>query len=398
MAEFIYRAVDQAGRAISGVVEAGSLEYARNQLQKNFRHIIELTPRKHSRAQTRGVGSDSLLIFTQQLAAMVTAAIPLTRALEVLAQSDNRILNDVCEQLSRNVSSGRSLSSSLLEFPRVFPRIYVSLVSTAEASGTLHIVLERLVELLKWEVAMKKRLLAVVTYPIALSVLASGVCALIVFYIFPALKPMFSMVGMELPAPTRLMIAIANFLRHPLTWVGLAALVGAAGYTWRHFQRLDGRARYRLDWLLLHSPVVGRMLWYEFGSRTLYAMALMLEAGINLNEVFRLLDQSVDNACLRSRLTAARLTMAEGTLLAESLRKHQVFHVHAIHMIAAGEESGRLPEMMRLVAQYYEQDLETRVEGLGAALEPIVLGIMGVVVGFVCIASLLPVIKFVQQI
>ena len=402
MGEFLYRVIDREGHAVAGVIEAVNAEYARRNLQKTFRHILEISPRPNLRGSARGIGTKALLIYTQQLSAMIYAGVPMTRAIEILTNGDNPKMNAVLEQMLRGVLAGRTLSSTMSDYPQVFPRIYTSLVATAEASGRLHVVLNKLTVMLEREAALNRRLVTTFSYPITLIILATGVCSLIVFYIFPVLKPMFGQVGMELPAITLTMIAIADAFRHPFTWFCILMLIGGVYYLFRLLQRggsdLPGGARYFMDTLLLHTPILGRLIGQSAGSRILFSMALMLESGLQLREILRLLDGIVENAHIRYGLRQASQSLSEGIMFCEALRKHEVFFEGALQMLRAGEESGKLDEMMRAVAVTYEQDLEITLDTLGASLEPLILTAMGVVIGFICVASLMPVLKFVQQI
>lgn len=402
MSDFLYKAIDREGRTISGLIEARTLDYARKQLQKSYRHILELGPREDVRKATRGVSVQVLFVYTQQLAAMIYAGIPITRAVEMLSQGYNAKMNLVMEQVQRSLIAGRSLQSSMADYPQVFPRLYTSLVGTAEMSGRLHQVLTKLTQLLEREAALRKRLIATFTYPLALAFLATSVCALIVFYILPILRPMFSQIGMELPAMTLAMIRIADSLKHPLTWIsallGVCALGYGIFYIFRQGSSEPGGARWRFDAATLYIPVLGKLILQSSSARTLFAMALMLEAGMRLPDILRIVDPLSGNAYLSDKIRKARQTLTEGVMLVEALDTHDVFSRSALSMLRAGEESGRLDEMMRLVANTYEADLDLTLDRLSATLEPIVMGIMGVVVGFICIASLLPVLKFVQQI
>lgn len=213
---------------------------------------------------------------------------------------------------------------------------------------------------------------------------------------------MFRQVGMELPPLTLAIIKFADAFKHPLTWVLIASIVGGCYYLLRLLQRggsdVPGGARLTVDLLAPMSRCSDPSFTRAWALGCFTRWPSMLEAGLNLVDILRLLDELVGNACLRHGLRETRQSLTEGQMFVESLTKHQVFSDGALQMLRAGEESGKLDEMMKLVALTYEQDLDLSLDRLGATLEPLIMSGMGVVVGLICIASLLPVLKFVQQI
>jgi type II secretory pathway component PulF len=385
-----------------GSLEAASPDSARKNLLRNFRHILELEAKVEVQRSLFRMPVQEVLFCTQQLSAMITAGISITEALEFLVNGDNPRMNAVMERVSRGVLAGKKLSLALSEYPLVFPKVYVSLVGAAEVSGKLHVVLAKLADLLERQTNIKKRLITVFVYPAMLVSMATVISCFIVFYIFPVLRPMFNQVGMDLPAPTRLLISVADSVHHPLPWVCLVALalglVQVARSLWRVGSDSPGGLRYRFDYWLLRVPLIGKLLTQSLGARTLYALSLMLNSGMSVVEAFNVLETIVDNAYVRTQMRMAKNSIKEGELIEASLRKHKVFSRGALHMIRAGEESGRLDDMMKLVAEGYEMDLDLTIDRLGAVIEPVIMAIMGVIIGFICVAAILPIIKFVTQI
>lgn len=401
MAEFSYKAVSQDGQIVTGVLRAGNLSSARRSVVRTYAHVVHITPLGRRRGKTPPVPLSTLLLYTEQFSAMLVAGIPITRSLEMLSQGSHPRMNVVMAQILKEVEGGRPLSACLRDFPQVFSRIYVSLVATAEASGRLHTILPKLGVLLSREAARRKRLTATLSYPCMLLLLGVAVSALIVFQILPVLRPMFNQVGMELPGMTLWLIRITDAATSPWAWALLVVTLACLAWGWRRLLRagsdLPGGARFKLDSALLRLPMAGRLIADSAASRALFSLAAMLESGINFRDGLRQVSASLDNAALRHRMRASAELLGEGIPLVEALRKNQVFPSGALHVLRAGEEAGRLAPLMLLVAEHLDRDVELLLDGLGSALEPVILGVMGIVIGFICIASILPVLKLVQQ-
>lgn len=387
---------------MSGELTAPTAELAQKNIQRTYKHLLEFALKADQRQHIHKVPVQILLFYTQQLGAMISAGIPITAALEFLTRGDHRGMNEVMKRVSSSVLNGKRLSVAFSEFPRVFPKVYVSLVTAAEASGKLHIVLTKLSQMLERQTSIKKRMIVTFTYPVTLVFLSGAISCFIVFYIFPVLRPMFGQVGMDLPAPTRLLISVADSIHHPGAWVLLIAGVTAAALflsrLWQSGSDFPGGLRYRVDQFLLGLPLIGKLLSQSLGARSLYALSLMLNSGMNVIDAFVALENVVDNAYVRHNLRQARFYVREGNTVEESLRRYEVFSRGALQMLRAGEESGRLDDMMLLVADGYEMDLDLTLNRLSSTLEPLIMAVMGCIIGFICVAAILPIVNFVNQI
>ncbi len=343
---------------------------------------------------------ENLSLYTRQLAAMVNGGISVNRAFHFVARGEDQRLNVVMEKVANSIEAGKSVSQALNEQPRVFGETYIALTKAGETSGALDVALNKLAALLEKNVTLKKRIQSTFAYPAVIGVVALGIIALFVFYIVPMLLPMFDSVGIELPWPTKLLIFGSKTLSDPKVAVpGVLFIVAFfSGAFWLLAESDRAPAiRFAFDQNILKVPVVGKLLELGISSRVLYTMSTMLSAGVMLAEVLKTCENVAGNRVYQQKLKHSRESLLSGVSLFDSLTLYEVFQPTALQMIKVGEETGRLDDLILRVAKLYEDDLEIQLDNLASLIEPIMMAIMGVIVGFVVIASFLPMIQLVQN-
>lgn len=398
MALYIYQAFSRDGKKVSGSMDAASVKLVREQLVRNGLFVVSIAPAVEAPTTAHGLkrlfeGSVSVkdkIFFTKQLSVLLRSGVPLVDALSLLVDQSEGRLKSVVVALRDGIKEGRSLADGLAFYPKVFETLYVQLVRAGEASGRLELILERLTTYLESRAELNRKIRGALTYPIiqfAVIVLATVV---LLKFVVPQLAGVFAESGARLPGPTRFVMGLSNFLQHYflLLIIGIVALyVG-----WRIWKASPSGAR-RVDTWKLHIPLVkyfARMGAVVRFSRTL---GMLLEGGVNLDESLDIVCKIVDNRILAETLLEAKEQIVKQGRVAEYLKKTGLFPPLAIYLINTGEQSGKLDVMLTAVANQYDAELGERSEGLSKAINPIMLLVMAVVLGFVIVAVMMPILS-----
>lgn len=349
------------------------------------------------KARRRPLSRHALSIITRQLSAMIKAGIPLHQAVAFCAESDPvaaPMLQDVCNK----IETGYSLSGALKEYPESFDAVYVGLVHSGELSGRLNEMLGKLADILEREVELRKRMISVVTYPsVLLAVSMLGTLGFI-FFVLPQLTPLFLDLKVDLPWPTKVLLGLRTVLL-PATVVG-----GTLGLTLflarsriaAYIQARPALER-RLASIPLSLPVLGGVFDKMITARVLYSLATMLEVGVTMGQALARAEGATGNAYVGYRLARARLDLVDGSSVTECFANHRVFPETALQLIAAGEESARLVDMFTYVAKHFDEEVESSMDAAAGLLEPLIMVVMGLIVGFITIAAALPTIHLLQN-
>lgn len=343
------------------------------------------------------ISRTTLAILTRQLAAMLRSGIPLHQSLAFCAESDPRAA-PVLEQVVSKVESGYSLSNALREFPESFDSVYVGLVQSGEMSGRINEMLEKLADVLERELELRKRLISVVTYPAMLLIVSLLGTLGFIFFVLPQLMPLFQDLKVDLPLPTKILLSLREVLLPVTVLMGLVALVifltrkpiKSAIASRPALQR-------RLANLALSIPVLGPVYEKIVISRVLYSMSSMLEVGVTMNQALARSEESAGNAQVAFRLARARQDLTEGATVTEAFRDNGVFPNSALQLISAGEESARTVEMFNFVAKSFDDEVEYAMQSAAGYLEPMIMVVMGLIVGFITIAAAMPTIQLLQN-
>ncbi len=357
--------------------------------------------REHYEALRWGSGPkasrEQLAVLTRQMAAMINAGIPVHSVLDFCVQDDSE-LSRVMEGLANKVTTGISLTQALRDYPGVFDPVFVGLVHTAELSGQLSTVFVKLAEMLERQVAMKKKVIAALTYPaILLLVAALGVVGF-VYFVLPSLTPLFDSMEMDLPVMTKMLLASRKGIPIALA----TALIWTVGLWFGRplWQReLDRRPALRrfLHGIPLRLPVVGKTVEKLVTARVLYSMAGMLDVGIGMAQALARSEAAAGNEYVAHRLRMARGDLSDGMTVYECLSNHNVFPEAALQLIMVGEEAADLAKMFTYVADWFEDEVEHSLTMLTSMLEPLIMVGMGIVVGFISISAAMPTIQLLAN-
>ena len=346
-------------------------------------------------ARRRTVSSTRLAIATRQLAVMLGAGVPLMQGLDLLGSEErDPVLADALLASRDDVESGASLAAALAARPRIFDELYVGMVAAGEAGGVLHTMLDRLADCVEKSVALRGQVRAAMMYPVAVLLIAATVVGVILWKVIPTFAALFDGLGAVLPLPTRMVIAASESL--PVA--GPALLLTAAGGSWLGKRwYATPRGRRVLDGIWLHLPVMGPLLRKLAVARFCRTLATLLGAGVPILDGLEITAGTAGNAGGADALRHTRGAIEQGTSVAAPLRDTGVFPPMVTQMVSVGETTGALDALLSKVADFYEEEVDRAVTGLTALLEPVMIALLGVIVGGIVVAMYLPIFDLISQ-
>jgi type IV pilus assembly protein PilC len=401
---FMYRVRDKGGRLLEGTLEADNTGLVASKLREMGYYPISIEARPSGGLQTelhipglgRRVKTRDIAVFARQFATMINAGLTMLRALNILAdQTANPALAQAVVGVRADVETGASLSQALSRHPKVFSRLFVAMVRAGETAGVLDTVLVQLAETLERQAKLRSKIRSAAAYPIAVLVLVSGIATGMLIFVVPMFKSMYKQVGGTLPAPTLMLIKISHiFTAYFPIVVGLAFLGVAAG---RRFVRTP-RGRMLFDRLKLRTPIFGRVVHRSALSRFAHTLSVLLRSGVPILESLEITSDTVNNAVMGEAIKDVQTGVKGGETVARPLANHPSFPAMVTQMMAVGEETGALDEMLEKVASFYDQEVESLVDGLTSLIEPLLIVIMGALVGGMVICLYLPMFDIINQI
>jgi len=391
-----YRVRDPLGNTHEGALEAASLDDARQQLRRDGFQVLNLAEAEgEGDLFPRRVSKNDLIYVTNQLAIMVDTGINLSAALGgIVDQEPHPSLRKILADLKAAVESGEDFSAALARYPKLFDKTYVALVKASEATGTLGSMLERIADYLRKEVETRSRVRAAMAYPLVMMTLACGVTIFLLTYVLPKFTPLFKSKKIDLPGPTWLMMAVSHaLLGYWYLW--LAGLVLAvAGFL---FGRRTKPGRRVLDLVKINLPIVGSMSRKVIISRSIRTLGTMLQSGVPFLDSIRLAGEVSGNVHYEELWQKVFDEVSGGRRICEVLTGSPLLPRVLVQMIACGEETGKLHEVLQRVSSYYDREVEISIKAATSLIEPIMIGIMGVVVGTIGLAVLLPIFSLSRQ-
>ena len=398
MATFRYTGISRAGSSQKGTLEADTAVLARRKLHAEG--VFPLTL-KEGRAGREGRFLPSLLrraeflpLLTRQLATLVGAGVPLVGALgSVATQVDDPESRQVLVDLQEAVRGGAPLARAVEAHPGTFPDLYASMVRAGEESGTLALALSRLADHLEEQARTRNRVRSALTYPLLMAVVAALVVVFLLTFVVPKIVGIFSHLGHALPLPTRLLIAVTDVLA--AGWWAMLLLAAAAVLGSRRYLATE-RGRKARDGFLLRMPLVGRLAHLSALSRFARTLSTLISGGIPVDRALRIVAPVVGNAVITERIVASADRVVEGATLSDSLRPHPEIPLTLVQMVAVGEESGALADLLYRAADAMDEETNARLSRLLSLLEPLIILVMGTVVAFIVVAVLLPLLDISQ--
>lgn len=398
MATYRYRGITGAGAGRKGTVDAESLPAARRKLRGEGVFPVSLSEDRGRARLFPGLsllGRDEFLpLVTRQLATLAGAGVPVATALQSLtAQADDPDTRRVLTEVHEAVRSGISLARAVEAHPEMFPELYASMVRAGEESGTLGLSLSRLADHLERQAGTRNRVRSALTYPLLMAAVASLVVVFLLTFVVPKIVGVFANLGQALPLPTRILIGVTGFLA--AAWWALLILL-AGGVLWlRRYLATPAGARFR-DSFVLALPLVGRVAHLSALSRFARTLSTMAAGGIPIDRALKIVAPVVGNVVIAERIDAAAARVIEGSSLSEALRLHAEIPPTLVQMIAVGEESGKLDYLLDKMADAIDGEIEARLSRMLSLLEPLIILLMGAVVGYIVISVLLPLLEISQ--
>ena len=387
MPKFAYTATNAAGSTSSGVQKADTLAEARLALLERKLWVTELHPRKGSLdidLTPKRIKRIDLMHLSRQLAAFLRAGIPILDALNTLAaESDKPAVRSVLTQMGEDLRAGSTMADAVDRHPRDFPPFFRGILRSAELTGRLDVVLDQLSVYLERDVEARRKIKSALTYPAIVAVLAVGAVVILSVFVLPKFQDFFTSLDAQLPLATRVLLATTQFLAR--WWWLIVTILGATIAVVLVAVRTPPG---RLAWhrLLLALPVLGVTVRFALIERFTRVLASMVGAGVPLPEAMRVATESLNNRVFTMALDSARIAMIEGAGLAEPLAATHLFPGVAAQMIRVGEDTGTLDTQLEVAAAFYERELDYKIQKLTTLIEPLVILVMGSIVGFVAVA------------
>jgi type IV pilus assembly protein PilC len=385
------------GQIQKGQLDAPSRDEVNSYLRKNRLILVSVreAPKKininFSTAQR--IKTRDIVIFTRQFATMINAGLPLVQSLNILAQqTENKALAEVTKAVVYDVESGNTLADAFAKHPRAFSDLYVNMVAAGEAGGILDTILQRLATFLEKNDALVRKVKGAMVYPAVILSVAVIAIAVLLIFVIPVFQEMFASVNLELPLPTRIVIGMSEFLLG-YWYLLLAGLAGVVFAIRRYYATLGGRKR--IDAMLLSSPVLGDLLRKSAVSRFTRTLGTLISSGVSILEGLEITAKTAGNMVIHDAVMASRQSIAT---IASPLEKSKVFPPMVISMIAVGEQTGGLDEMLSKIADFYDEEVDVAVSALLSLMEPVMIVILGVVVGGMVVAMYLPIFDMMNAV
>lgn len=407
MPVYEYTALNVKGKTSSGVIDAESATAARQKLRNSgiyptgVKEVREASPSGKKISWLEGLSRTfsrvkpaQVSMMTRQLATLVGAGFPLVSAIDTLIpHSGSHVFKTTLSKIKDSIVEGNSFASTLSLYPQTFSSLYINMVSAGESSGTLEIVLERLADISEKQEALKNRIRAAMAYPILMSLIGAGVLFFLLTFIVPTIAGIFKEMNQVLPTPTRFLIALGSFMKS--YWWVLLILIALVLIGLRFMQRTV-KGRYMMDKFILSAPGIGMLVKKLAVARFSRTLGSLLENGVTMMSALDIVRNIVGNVLLADAVSEAAKDVGKGQGLGVSLAESNLFPSLSIQMIQVGEHSGALEAMLSKIADVYENEVESTVMSMTSLLEPLMILIMGVAVGFIVLSICLPIFEMNQ--
>ena len=390
---FVWEGTDRKGKKVKGKSMAANEAAVRADLRRQG--VVPSRIRKQGKGLFSGGGSITtadIAIFSRQLATMLAAGIPLVQAFEIVGSGhENAAMQKLILAIKADVEGGSALAEALAKHPLYFDDLFINLVEAGEQAGALETLLDKIATYKEKTEALKKKIKKALTYPAAVLVVAFVVTTILLIFVIPAFEDLFKGFGADLPTFTRMVIDLSVFVREKGWYIAIA--LGAGIGTFFYFKKRSRAMRHWLDRMSLKLPIIGSILQKASIARYARTLSTMFAAGVPLVEALESVAGATGNIVYEMGVLQMRDEVATGQRLQQAMENSDLFPNMVIQMIAVGEESGSLDEMSAKVADFYEEDVDNAVDNLSSLLEPMIMAILGVLVGGLVVAMYLPIFK-----
>jgi type IV pilus assembly protein PilC len=404
---YVYHARNMKGELVTGESEAESMRELAMKLRGMNLYPVRIEEKRASSFLTLSLTSPKekkggkvklkdLTIFTRQFATMINAGLSLSTCLNILSeQSESKALRQILKEVQKMVDEGSSLSDAFGNFPNVFSPLYVNMIRAAESAGTLDETLERLAVTLEKQQELRRKIKSAMTYPVIVLIIAIGAGFGMLTFLVPIFAGMFESMGAQLPLPTAVLLRLSQMIRKNFLLIFLATviLVLVAIRAWK-----NPKIKEKIDEILLKIPVLGGLIQKTAIANFATTLSAQVRTGVPILQALQLAGQTAGNSVYRKAIDLVRTRVREGERIAPVLKETKVFPTMVIHMISVGEESGSLETMLNKIAEFYEAEVAAAVESLTSLIEPLMMVVIGGIVGGMLIALYLPIFTMFQYI
>jgi type IV pilus assembly protein PilC len=400
--QYAYKVRDAAGKFSEGKVEAASEAAVADKLRAMGYVPLEVKPanvgmqREISFGRKKRVKTKDLAVFSRQFATMIDAGLTMIRALSIMAdQSENAELRRVLRGVKQDVEAGMSLSASFAKSPEVFPPLMVNMTKAGEAGGFLDGAMRQIADNFEAEVRLRGKIKAALTYPVVVFVLAILMCIAMLIFVVPVFSGMFEDLGGELPLPTKVLVMLSGAMKY-LVPTGIVLTVAFLAW-WRKFGRSE-RVRNVVDPMKLRLPVFGKLFQKLALTRFARNLGTLLSSGVPILQSLDIVSETTGSIVISRALQQVQESVRRGESVAGPLAEHEVFPQMVVQMIASGEEAGAIDQMLKKIAEFYDEEVEAMTESLTALIEPLMIAFLGGVVGSMIVALYMPIFKVFDMI
>ncbi len=399
MAKFVYSARPASGGDIkSGEIEVKSKEEVQAYLHRQKMIPVSIREKEQGISLTIGSGirTRDIVIFTRQFATMINSGLPLVQSLDILAeQTENQHLRKVIQAVLYDVESRHTLADAMGKHPKVFTELYVNMVAAGEAGGILDTILLRLATFLEKNDALVRKIKGAMIYPAVIFSVAAIAVVILLIFVIPTFQNMFETAGVALPLPTQIVIAMSAFLKS-FWWAVLGGII-VLGFVIRQIYGTDG-GRLTIDRILLGLPIFGDLQRKAAVARFTRTLGTLVSSGVSILEGLEITAKTAGNRVIHDAVMGSRTSIAGGETIAGPLKESGVFPPMVVQMINVGEQTGGLDEMLTKIADFYDEEVDAAVEALLSAMEPIMIVVLGVIVGGMIVAMYLPIFDMINAV
>jgi type IV pilus assembly protein PilC len=382
----------------SGEIELGSKDDVLAYLHRQ--KMIPVSVREKSREFNltigTGVSTRDVVIFTRQFATMINSGLPLVQSLDILAeQTENATLRKTIQEVLYDVESGHTLADAMGRHPRIFSDLFVNMVAAGEAGGILDTILLRLAVFLEKNDALRRKIKGAMVYPAVIFSVAAAAIVILLVFVIPTFQQMFESAGIPLPLPTRIVIGMSAFLQG--FWWAVGAAIVAIAFLIRQFYRTDGGELF-IDRTLLAMPILGDVQRKAAVARFTRTLGTLVSSGVSILEGLEITARTAGNRVIHDAVMGSRASIAGGETIAGPLKESGAFPPMVVQMINVGEQTGGLDDMLTKIADFYDEEVDAAVETLLSAMEPIMIVVLGVIVGGMIVAMYLPIFDMINAV
>jgi type IV pilus assembly protein PilC len=399
MPNYTWKGRTRAGKTQEGVLVAENKDAAIAMLRKQQVTVTAVTEKGKEFALPKmggGISQKEIAVFTRQFSVMIDAGLPLVQCLEILgSQQDNRVFQKILFEVRQDIESGATLADSLRKHPKAFDDLYCNMVAAGETGGILDTILQRLSQYIEKIVKLRSAVRSAMVYPVAVITIAIGVVGIILWKVIPTFATLFAGLGAQLPLPTRITIALSQFIG--AWWWMIFATIGVGIFALNRYHKTY-QGRRVIDGALLKLPVLGNVLKKIAVARFCRTLGTLVSSGVPILEALEITAKTAGNAVVEDAIMETRKSIEQGKTISEPLKATNVFPSMVVQMVAVGEQTGALETMLNKIADFYEDEVDEATANLLALLEPIMICFLGVIIGGIVISMYMPMFDLINKI